>query len=75
MEHLGQVKRLYREACGLFSVLRAKEPRPGLAVVCPSDLDLFEHDRAQIVCATCGNPGERAAPRGAPCARCGRGEW
>ncbi|WP_437655893.1 DUF421 domain-containing protein [Sorangium sp. So ce1182] len=75
VEHLGQVKRLYLEACGLFSVLRAQEPRPGLAVVCPSDLALFEHDRSQSVCSTCGNPGDRAAPKGAPCARCGHREW
>lgn len=75
VEHLGQVKRLYLEGCGLFSVLRAKDPRPGLAVVCPSDLALLEHDRSRMVCSTCGNPGERAAPGGAPCARCDHREW
>lgn len=75
VEHLGQVKRLYLEGCGLFSVLRAKDPRPGLAVVRPSDLELFEHDRSRLVCSTCGNPGEGAAPGGAPCARCGHCAW
>ncbi|MGK3968516.1 DUF421 domain-containing protein [Sorangium sp. So ce118] len=75
VEHLGQVKRVYLEACGLFSVLRAQEPRPGLAVVRPSDLALFEHDRSRIACATCGNLGDRAVGESAPCARCGRREW
>ncbi|WP_437675684.1 DUF421 domain-containing protein [Sorangium sp. So ce131] len=74
VEQLGQVTRVYLEACGLFSVLRAPKPRPGLSVLRPIDRDLLEHDRSRMACVTCGNTSEQAS-RGAACPRCGRREW
>ncbi|AUX48684.1 membrane protein [Sorangium cellulosum] len=74
VEQLGQVRRVYLEGCGLFSVLRAPKPQPGLAVLRPVDHDLLEHDRSRIVCVTCGNTSEQAS-RGEACSRCGRREW
>src|SRR5215212_316816 len=37
IENLGQVERVYLEACGLFTIYKAKEPKPGLPVYPPDD--------------------------------------
>lgn len=37
IKNLGKVKRLYMEACGLFSVFQYEEPRPGLSILPEKD--------------------------------------
>ncbi|MBT1707954.1 DUF421 domain-containing protein [Fulvivirgaceae bacterium PWU5] len=59
IRQLGQVKRVYLEAGGIFSVFRATDAQPGLAVFPPEDTALFEQHKASAegatVCQTCGH--------------------
>lgn len=41
IDHLGQVARVYLEACGLFSVFSNSSPRPGLPVLPEKDQELL----------------------------------
>ena len=57
--NLGDVGRVYLEACGIFSIYKKKEPSPGLQIYPPSDKsingfaqDILEDAR---VCAACGH--------------------
>ena len=40
--NLGTLDRIYLEACGLFSVFKASEPRPGLPIYPPDDQDIIK---------------------------------
>lgn len=76
IRHLGQVRRVYLEACGRFSVFKSAESRAGLSILPPKDKAIrnaqprAEHDRA---CARCGQV-EADAHHGFVCAECGHGE-
>lgn len=78
IRHLGEVARVYLEACGAFSVLRAAEARPGLTLA-PS----FEDEDGQapparrtdlVACGSCGDV-QPARERGERCACCGRSNF
>jgi uncharacterized membrane protein YcaP (DUF421 family) len=57
--NLGDVGRVYMEACGIFSVYRKDEPSPGLAIFPPTDDSINGYSQQVLedsrVCATCGN--------------------
>jgi uncharacterized membrane protein YcaP (DUF421 family) len=67
IRHLGEVRRVYLETAGIFSVLRAPEPKPGLAIVPVLD-ERMSRDLPKAgvcVCMYCGQlltRGERACP-------------
>ena len=75
---LGQVKRVYLEACGEFSIFKRDEPEPGLCILpekdpairgrCPAD------GRDLVACSCCGAVAEGATGRGA-CPKCGERTW
>jgi uncharacterized membrane protein YcaP (DUF421 family) len=73
---LGKVKRLYLEACGIFSVYTEEEPRPGLPLFPPDDQSILAEQKkpehASVVCINCGNRKEE--PEEA-CKNCGDTEW
>jgi uncharacterized membrane protein YcaP (DUF421 family) len=77
--NLGEVRRVYLEACGLFSVFKYPEPRPGLFILPPEDKGnriAFTFDEKAIICETCGN----TAPKGykessEKCNNCGNATW
>lgn len=71
--NLSQVKRLYLEAYGDFSVYRNEEPMPGLSILPPNDKDLNENltDSGKQACTNCGTVQE---VRGA-CSNCGQQKW
>lgn len=72
IRQLGQVKRVYLESCGLFSIYESPEPRPGLSVLPPDDQQLLEaQPRAdgQYACLHCGCLGKKDADRFS-CSRC-----
>lgn len=75
IRHLGQVRRVYLEVSGTFSIVRAPEARPGLAIVPVLDeamsRDLPEAD--VCACDYCGNVEER--PNERPCEWCGSRSW
>jgi uncharacterized membrane protein YcaP (DUF421 family) len=56
IKHLGEVKRLYLEANGSFSLLRFKDPQPGLPVIPDVDPEFLHQLPATgaLVCHTCG---------------------
>jgi len=75
--HLGKVKRLYLEACGIFSVYQEEQPKPGLPLFPPDDKSLLEEKtsrNASVVCINCGTikPDDK---EDISCTNCGNNEW
>lgn len=76
--NLGDVDRVYLEACGLFSIYTGAKPKPGLLLFPSDDQSIagfrqttLEND---IVCANCGTvPGN--SDRSRPCPECGVRQW
>ncbi|WP_129715863.1 DUF421 domain-containing protein [Pedobacter sp. SYP-B3415] len=58
IKQLGEVSRLYIEACGLFSVYHAVEPSPGLSVFPDREKPdgQLHVDKNLMVCKACGAP-------------------
>lgn len=56
IQHLGQVERVFLEASGDFSVLRAQNPPPGLSLIPASDPDLRSKSAVDgyYACTSCG---------------------
>lgn len=75
VRHLGQVKRVYLEAGGVISILRAHPVRPGLLVLPAGDGALREGMpayRGYAACVRCG----AVCPEGTPrCPRCRHHRW
>jgi uncharacterized membrane protein YcaP (DUF421 family) len=71
IKHLGQVKRLYFEASGDFTLVRNPEPQPGLSVLPVEDAGFRasqRYDKDIYVCKNCGN---KTIESGRPCTMCG----
>lgn len=84
IDHLGQVKRLYMESSGAFSLVKYDEPQPGLSVIPSGDDNYWEdHERCTgiYVCSNCGNRSREKQRRGEDdhsrdiCDRCGTTGW
>jgi len=78
VRHLGQVKRMYSEADGQFSVYKFKDPKPGFSVYPRKDNSLppsTEKVNEQNVCALCGNLSERPEDVEKSCGYCGNTDW
>ncbi|KAA3437056.1 DUF421 domain-containing protein [Rufibacter hautae] len=78
IHHLGQVKRLYLEACGLFSVVKAKDPKPGLPIFPAKDKELMDSldvDQKYQACTRCGTLAQTNQTQGQPCPNCSCEEW
>jgi uncharacterized membrane protein YcaP (DUF421 family) len=56
IRHLGEVKRLYFEENGSFSVVKYPKPKPGLAVIPLLDKPYLDEQKQakENVCCTCG---------------------
>jgi uncharacterized membrane protein YcaP (DUF421 family) len=81
--HLGEVKRLYMESSGAFSLVKLDEPIPGLSAIPVNDKDYWaaaERCNDVYVCTNCGNRASQAArvkaemPNSA-CERCQTDKW
>jgi uncharacterized membrane protein YcaP (DUF421 family) len=76
--NLGKVKRMYLEACGIFSIYEFEEPKPGLSVLPPNDQGLFElmkyKDSDLMACCNCGNTTSESRTK-SPCEICGSEQW
>jgi uncharacterized membrane protein YcaP (DUF421 family) len=76
--NLGKVKRMYVEACGIFSIYEHDKPVPGLSVVPPSDEKMYKFKQPQdsdlMACSNCGNtvPQREAS---IPCKICKNNDW
>lgn len=57
--NLGQISRMYLEACGLFAVYEAKAPKPGLSLlpVADDEVHTIQHYHTDGIrsCTNCGN--------------------
>jgi uncharacterized membrane protein YcaP (DUF421 family) len=75
IRHLGEVKRMYFEANGAFTLMREEEPRPGLSVIPEQDSDFFHEQKPsnQKVCSHCGHHPPKN--RGDKCPNCGKDHW
>jgi len=73
---LGEIERVYLEACGAFSLLRRKQPLPGLSVLPPAATGLAGKLAAvePSVCGYCG-AGRPARAAQVSCPNCAHEEW
>jgi uncharacterized membrane protein YcaP (DUF421 family) len=76
VRHLGEVKRLYIEANGAFSLLREEQPKAGLAVIPAYDKALLDEQKqsGEKVCRRCGKLRKDNMVR-EQCSNCGDRVW
>ncbi|GGG47435.1 DUF421 domain-containing protein [Hymenobacter glacieicola] len=76
--HLGQVKRVYMEADGSFSIFRRTPAVPGLSVL-PEQDDRLRQEQPQApnqkTCNYCGYLATPTDHTGARCRNCGQEQW
>jgi hypothetical protein len=74
--NLGSVRRLYLEACGLFSIYEFDAPRPGLPLFPPIDHKVLEGRVGikLVCCAHCGLTAEKQTDQ-PHCSDCKANEW
>lgn len=76
--HLGQVKRLYLEANGSFTLVKDEQPAAGLSVLPEWDTEFKTQQQKSkecVVCNHCGNPASKAGSQTESCSNCGHQEW
>jgi uncharacterized membrane protein YcaP (DUF421 family) len=76
IKHLGEVKRLYMEANGKFSLLKEEQPKPGLSILPDWDEDFKNEQKkqSQSVCKTCGHLSEQIETEKS-CPNCNEKNW
>jgi uncharacterized membrane protein YcaP (DUF421 family) len=76
IKHLGEVKRLFMEANGSFTLIKEKKPKPGLVVIPESDLEFLKELKVDhvLVCHSCGKMNPRNN-RELVCDNCEQQEW
>jgi uncharacterized membrane protein YcaP (DUF421 family) len=77
VSNLGNVKRMYFESCGMFSVYKNKESHPGLPVVPSNKMDLVfyeQKDTGLKVCKQCGYVAGTTSDQ-TLCKNCGSKDW
>lgn len=78
VRQLGEVKRLYSEADGHFSLYKLSEPKPGLSVLPRTEEELPKKKNTlpnHQVCAYCGYSVMQTDHMDKPCSNCGNEEW
>jgi len=77
IKHLGEVKRLYLEANGSFSLLRFGNPQPGLPVIPDADPGFLHELQSSgaLVCHTCGMKKDMAKFPDDRCSNCHDHFW
>lgn len=78
LEHLGQVRRLYMEASGTFSLVKEEDPQPGLSLL-PSWDESFRNLQppapGKFACLACGQVVEAPQLPTHQCPHCGAPKW
>jgi len=71
--NLGKVKRVYIEACGVFSIFETEDPKPGLPVLPPDDQRMFalQSPVELIACVYCGTVKSKQQEGTSNCDSCG----
>lgn len=78
VEHLGQVRRVYMETSGQFSVFLNQEPEVGLLIMPAFDARiraLAPKPGDRWACLSCGHVVSHEPEPGDPCRRCGHHDW
>ena len=77
MEQLGEVKRVYLEAGGLWSVYPLPESKPGLSIVPATDEPFEAQERVAgwHACSSCCQAEQRPQEPEGPCRECGSPHW
>jgi uncharacterized membrane protein YcaP (DUF421 family) len=79
LEHLGQVRRLYMEANGTFSLVEEKDaPPPGLSLVPGWDAEFRQLQpvaAGKFACGNCGQVTAAPAPPATACPTCRASQW
>jgi uncharacterized membrane protein YcaP (DUF421 family) len=79
LEHLGQVRRLYMEANGTFSLVEEEEnPQPGLSLVPGWDEEFRQLQptaAGRFACCSCGWVVEAPQAPATACPKCGVAKW
>jgi uncharacterized membrane protein YcaP (DUF421 family) len=75
--HLGEVERLYLETCGIFSIMKFKEERPGLSILPEWDNGLTDGKLSDkvLVCYNCGNLKSDNSKGHDACSACNNMRW
>jgi uncharacterized membrane protein YcaP (DUF421 family) len=76
MYSLGQARRVYLEACGLFSTVKMKSPISGLPTLPPGDHEItfLLRQTNDMACCNCGNVSSKESAS-KECPRCGENTW
>lgn len=75
--HLGQLRRVYMESSGQFSLIQYRHARPGLPIM-PPDGEVAARLRSSetdFVCSRCGYLERHGRPPKTPCPYCGNAGW
>ncbi|ALJ00106.1 DUF421 domain-containing protein [Rufibacter tibetensis] len=78
IKHLGEVKRLYMEGYGMFSIIKASTPKPGLPIVPLKDEALLLSlpvDKDLAACTRCGYLADARQADNTECPNCSCDEW
>jgi uncharacterized membrane protein YcaP (DUF421 family) len=78
IKHLGEVKRLYMEANGSFTLIRETDVKPGLSVLPRWDKDFnarLTKSEDLMVCQTCGQVKSKPFNIDSCCDNCKQCEW
>lgn len=78
IDHLGQVKRLYMEANGSFTLVEQDPPQPGLTLAPDWDQDYIRqqpHVPDTFACTRCGNLAHSSQTPTRQCPRCHNAQW
>jgi uncharacterized membrane protein YcaP (DUF421 family) len=75
--NLGEVRRIYLEACGLFSIIKNQQPVAGLSTLPPGDVNIISalHYNNEMACCNCGKTSSRDEAGSNTCPRCGADDW
>ncbi len=75
---LGQVKRVYLEASGQFSIFKYEQERPGLCIMPDDDEQIYRGEARSnryLACKNCGKVVAGQPSSTQPCANCGVNDW
>lgn len=74
IRHLGEVKRLYFEAGGAFTLIRDTNARPGLGILPDIDIDFIRESCRHTDIPVCKRCGENLKASTGACTNCGSNE-
>jgi uncharacterized membrane protein YcaP (DUF421 family) len=79
IHNLGEVERVYMEACGLFSVYKFEQAKAGLPILPPKDKTIngirYESSQALMVCTNCGMTSNNPEEINGDCSNCHQHNW